>query len=693
MTPPVDAPAQRCTRDTECSGLTFCNPDGICVPLVCTPGRLVCNGPNRASVCDGRGATTSDVDCPGGCVLNNCMGMTAACASPRVLCGSSCVDAQTSAAHCGRCSNACPSGQMCAAGACVAPCVAPRAMCGGACADVLTSAAHCGRCDNACPSGQACAAGACVAVCAAPATACGTVCADLENSVSHCGRCNNACPGGQSCVGGACTVVCAAPQVNCGGVCTATQSSPAHCGRCNNACPGAQACVAGACVATCAAPRALCSGACTDLATSAAHCGRCANACASGQSCVAGACTLVCPAGQLNCGGACVDAQTSGAHCGRCANACAAGQACVAGACVTSTCAAPRMLCAGACTDAQSSASHCGRCGNACASDQTCFLGSCVAACGAPRGLCGSACVDLQASVAHCGRCNNPCAAGQACTGGACGAAPTGAPFRAVSLSTTGCRTLEQPAEAGDDRGGITVNASYVFYNADGRFARWSSADLTGYLASPSPRDGLVNDLATGAIYAMLSATDAEFAGSTASSPVGFAITQLGAVDATTGALTAGRVRLSTPVVVTHDAGFFAGHGFIVVHSGLATPLTPQRWYVITLPSGAVTTFAGNGNPPHHVCENGAWWGLAERIAGQYSVVHVRNNTSIVRTRLSDNVQAVLGTYTDLADVCSITALPASGRWYFHAEGSSEMAPAGVETTGYCPGAFAFTDP
>lgn len=106
-----------------------------------------------------------------------------------------------------------------------------------------------------------------------------------------------------------------------------------------------------------------------------------------------------------------------------------------------------------------------------------------------------------------------------------------------------------------------------------------------------------------------------------------------------------------------------------------------------------MTTFTGNGNPPHHVCENGAWWGLAERIAGQYSVVHVRNNTSIVRTRLSDNMQAVLGTYTDLADVCSITALPASGRWYFHAEGSSEMAPTGVETTGYCPGTFAFTDP
>ncbi len=282
---------------------------------------------------------------------------------------------------------------------------------------------------------------------------------------------------------------------------------------------------------------------------------------------------------------------------------------------------------------------------------------------------------------------------GQACTNGVCGALPTGGPFRVVSLSASGCRTIEQPTEVGDDRGGIAVNNSYVVYNADGRFARWSSSDLTGYAGTMGPHDGLVGDLSTGAMYVALNDAGSEFAGSTASNLAAFTITQLGGFDASMGALTSTRIRLSTPIAITHDAGFFAGAGFAIIHSGISTPLTPQRWYIVTLPGGAVTTLPGNGGFSHHVCENGAWWGIAERIAGQYSVVHVRNNTSIVRTQLPNNTQAVIGTYTDIADTCSITALPASGRWYFHFEGPSELSATGVETTGYCPGTFAFTDP
>ncbi len=511
-----DAPPTRCMRDLDCTGASFCSPAGLCTPLVCTPGRVMCVSPARAQVCDGRGATFAEMDCPGGCVLNDCMGSTNPCAAPRVTCGAACVDVQTTAAHCGRCGNACAAGQSCTAGACVTPCAAPR----------------------------------------------------------------------------------------------------------------------------------------------------------------------------ITCGAQCVDAQTSAAHCGRCDNACAAGQTCVAGVCTT-PCAAPRLVCAGACTDVQTSAAHCGRCGNACAAGQTCAAGSCVTPCAAPRLTCAGACTDVQTSTAHCGRCGNACAAGQGCVAGAC-TAPASGTFRVVSLSTTGCATVEHDLETGDDRGGIAVTPDAVFYNADRVLARWSH-DLAGFLPRTGPRDGMVGDLATGTLYAVLNATGEQFAGSSAGMVTPFVITQLGVLDPSTAALTTARVPLSAPVTITHDMGFFAGPGFLLVFSGVVQPTVPQRWYRIDLPGGAVTAYPAPGGFAHHVCENGAWWGIAERVGTEYFAVYVRNNTSIGRLRLSDATQTVLGTFTDLADTCSITALPARNRWYFHNEGASEIAPAGVETTGWCPAVFSTT--
>lgn len=63
-------------------------------------------------------------------------------------------------------------------------CAAPNAVCGGACVDLQTSAMHCGRCSNVCPSGQTCVSGGCRA-----STGCGA---------------GPACTGGQVCVLGTC---------------------------------------------------------------------------------------------------------------------------------------------------------------------------------------------------------------------------------------------------------------------------------------------------------------------------------------------------------------------------------------------------------------------------------------------------------------------------------------------------------
>ena len=82
----------------------------------------------------------------------------------------SCVTARTDAANCGGCGNACPAGDVCTAGKCVASTNCPHGLvaCGNpeTCVDPLTNSSFCsssGTCGSACPSEEGCAGGKCVA--------------------------------------------------------------------------------------------------------------------------------------------------------------------------------------------------------------------------------------------------------------------------------------------------------------------------------------------------------------------------------------------------------------------------------------------------------------------------------------------------------------------------------------------------
>ncbi len=124
------------------------------------------------------------------------------CVDPMTVCGSQCVNLQTSARNCGSCGNSCSAGSFCDMGTCSSSCSGDQAQCGDSCVDFATDRDHCGRCDNGCREDQVCGGGSCV--CATGQRDCDGECADLDENTAHCGACGNACEADEACDDGTC---------------------------------------------------------------------------------------------------------------------------------------------------------------------------------------------------------------------------------------------------------------------------------------------------------------------------------------------------------------------------------------------------------------------------------------------------------------------------------------------------------
>ncbi len=459
--PPPDMVATGCTRDSECTGSTWCDTStGMCMPIVCTPGRASCVSASRARVCNDRGSMFTEMDCPGGCTDGVCTGGMTTCTAPRMMCEGTCVDTSSNPANCGRCFNACAAGQTCSSGVC-------------------TGGTTCGR-----------------------------------------------------------------PLVSCGGACVNTQ-------------------------------------------TDARNCGACGVACATGQTCSSGVCT----------GG-------------------------------TVTCAAPLTRC-------------------------------------------GTACVDTQGDPANCGACGRACAAGQGCSAGACVTLGAGPSLRIMSLGTSGCMVRDHDAVTSDDRGGIAVGSSSMFYSGDTSTGRFDLDSLTA-TAVGRIYDGLASNLRTGTVYDLATAS-----GPLVDSISGATVTSLVELDGVSGAPTTRTVALSMPLVLGTGTGIFSGWDRVVIASS-------SHVYNVDLPSGRVTDLGPMVFPSHMSCESWAFWGVAEYFDGRVHLSYVEGSTRIARVRVPDGTVTTVGTFTNLSDMCSFTVSPLRGRWYFHHESSSQFGGT-YETAGYCP--------
>ena len=165
------------------------------------------------------------------------------------------VNLNTSTANCGACGRVCAVANgtpVCSSGTCaVGACNAGFGNCNSVYADgcevdVRSSTANCGRCANACPAGQSCAASTCACPTGTSYCATQSACRNLAADNNNCGSCGRVCPAGQSCSGGSC--VCPAGQTNCSNVCRNLTTDVGNCGACGRACGSGQACVSGVCI-------------------------------------------------------------------------------------------------------------------------------------------------------------------------------------------------------------------------------------------------------------------------------------------------------------------------------------------------------------------------------------------------------------------------------------------------------------
>lgn len=86
-----------------------------------------------------------------------------------------------------------------------ASCGGGKSVCGTECIDLQTTATHCGSCENNC-GGNSCVRGTCgsASSCGEGKNACDSKCVDLQTDANNCGACGHTCSGGAGGVGGAC---------------------------------------------------------------------------------------------------------------------------------------------------------------------------------------------------------------------------------------------------------------------------------------------------------------------------------------------------------------------------------------------------------------------------------------------------------------------------------------------------------
>jgi len=240
-------------------------------------------------------------------------------------------------------------------------------------------------------------------------------------------------------------------------------------------------------------------------------------------------------------------------------------------------------------------------------------------------------------------------------------------------------------AFSGDDRGGIAVTPTHVYYVGDNTTARANAADLTGWVALPQ-RDGIFSDLQTGQLYTLwdsAGATDPQgtFTGS-------FEFSSIAPMNADLDIDTANAIHLSQVISAGNgaDCGIFAGYGILIFWNAL-----DLKYYKVELVSGTVSEL-GIGSLSANASENWAIWGVAEYIGDDYFVTYrAQGGNDIDRYDITNASTSTLKSFPNsINDLACFTFSPWNNNWYFHHEGSSTQFGGGSENVGFVASGFIF---
>jgi hypothetical protein len=303
----------------KCNG-QICSQADTCCPAGCA--NLMSSTANCGSC--GHACAANEV-----CSSGICQCGTTTCTTGQSCCGTACKTLDSDTMNCGACGHACNAGEQCVTGHCVCPGTNPPRACtgsetccgaaggtsGGGCFDLSSNHDHCGQCTRACQSTEMCTGGNCMqSACNPPcSTANGNVC-NPQTLTCVCGN-STGCTGTNFCCGGVC-VDRSTDVRNCGScgtdvrpnLCCNSVSTPhdaINCTACGAGCSLGQLCCSGAnggfaCVAgdaspNCGACGVTCGGALTDGFKTGL--GTCCQGCNGGPGfCSMGSCPL-CPAG------------------------------------------------------------------------------------------------------------------------------------------------------------------------------------------------------------------------------------------------------------------------------------------------------------------------------------------------------------------------------------------------------------
>ena len=228
------------------------------------------------------------------------------------------------------------------------------------------------------------------------------------------------------------------------------------------------------------------------------------------------------------------------------------------------------------------------------------------------------------------------------------------------SLTTNNATVFfDHASVTGDDRGGIALSGTDVFYTGDNDTGRFPINNLAAGVGVGSLFDALVSDLNSQQVFSL---------GSDSTTPIpsgGGTVTHLLLHDGGTGALTGASVALASSIDLNSNAGIFAGIDRVVVWNQTTGDVS-----AVDAASGNVTALGNVAALSFRICENWAFWGVAEQFGGDDYLTYAQDPQTILRTRISDGNTTIVASFPagDLNDMCSLTLSPNDQRWYFHYE-------------------------